>query len=685
MRVPYFWLKDYLETNLPPREVARLLTMAGHALDKPIEFSPDPASDKKDAGPLAIMDFEDRGNRADVMGIVGLARDLAALTGSNLKLGFDLEKRSNLIKHNNHDFQPKISIETEKVIRWTSVTFKNIKIQPSVPFIAQRLAAYGLPLINNIVDLTNFVMVELGIPMHAFDLDKISKIILRSAKKGESLITFEGTKLELSPEDLVAADDKNPLTLTTAVGGRASGIDESTKNILVEAGLYHQPTARRSAIKHNVRNETSNRLGKYLHPEYCPLAVERFVFLMKNLYDADPEPTTFDYFPENYQKQYALKEITLTQERLNLVAGEVIILKEAASILINLGFDLEKRFDPKIGSNLIKVVVPYFRSDITMEDDLIEEVLRIRGYDKMKSYLPQRPSPRPLSFAEMDLENRLRDTALKIGFNEVISQPIIDVKDSQKVGLTGEEWPEKMVFLENSWNQELNLMRPEMISGQLKYLVSYQKHGIESVKIFEIGKTYTKDPIKTGYQKYRETRKAVLTITGGYLELKAKVEALLEELGIRNYEFRRLDFLFKKNRGASIVVSGEEIGKLGEVKNSVLAQFGIKGPISHAVFYIERLIKVSTAEIVAIVSTTIINYISEDYTLTIPADREVGTFITELKSRLDPSTVVVFKGIFQDERMRKENKKSVTLNAKFPLGRKVDQQSATIKSFGQIT
>ena len=643
MRVPYNWLKDYIDTNLEPQEIARLLTMAGHALDKPIY---------EQAGDT-VMDLEDRGNRADAVGILGLARDLSALTHGKLKE----PPVGKMPKVDNEIFAPKISVESNKVTRWVAVVFKNIKVEPSPNWLQKRLKAYGIDIINNIVDITNYVMIELGMPLHAFDLDKVGEVILRPAKKGEKLITFEGTTLELDGNDLVAADSQKPLTLTTAVGGRQSGISPSTKNILVEAGLYHQPTARQSAIKHNVRNETSNRLGKYLHPDFCPLAVERFIFLMKEILHVEPEAMSFDYYPQPYQPTV----IELAQKRLNQIAGEDIDFGEATKILEKLGFI------PKTGINPLKEViafeVPYFRADVNLEEDLVEDVLRIRGYDKIPTILPARPSPTPLHFPEMELENKIRDLAVSLGFNETIGNQIIDHSESKKAGLTGKDWEQKMIFLENSWNQELNLMRPEMISGQLNYLSSYQKQGIDDIRIFEIGKTYTKDPKKSGLGKYLETRKIVFTITGGFNELKSLIETFLEEIGLPGCEFEKIDFLFKRSRGASIVLNGEELGKMGEVKSSVLNSFGISGTVSHAVFYTSKFLGVLPEETLPKVLTKIENFISEDKTLVVDERQEVGRILKDLKTQ-KPNSTITFLGFYQDEKLKKQGKKSISFNTK---------------------
>lgn len=639
MRIPYSWLKDYVDTNLTAKEIASALTMIGHALDKPIyEQNGD-----------FVMDLEDRGNRADTMGIIGIARDLSALTGIKLKY----PKEAKIPEVNNEKIKPLIKVESDKVTRWMAVEFRNVKVGPSPEKIQKRLISYGIEIINNVVDITNYVMIETGMPLHAFDTDKIDEIILRPAQKGETLITFEGTQLLFDEEDLVAADSKKPLTLTTAVGGRESGISNSTANILIEAGLYHQPTARHSAIRHNVRNETSARLGKYLHPHYCKIAISRAIELMKEVVGVETENVSFDYYPNKYQ----MEVVSLNEKRLNLVSGTDIKISEASKILKDLEFVIKKESNVELS-----VEVPYFRTDITMEDDLIEEILRIKGYETIPSYLPQRPAPPKLIFPELNLENRIKDIMVKIGFNEVISQQIIDINDSRKTEVINEE---KVVKLQNSWNKELNILRPEFISPQLKYFTSYAQHAVTPIKIFEIGRTYIKENGQ-GYDKYKEIRKVAITSDTGFYDLKGVLERLFAELGLDAVSFEKIDFpAFKKQLASKITTKGEDIGKFGELKKSILESFGIDKEVVHAVLYVEKLLKFAKNEVIPTVETSILNFISEDFTFIAGEDDEISKIQERIQSKLTTHDQLTFVGEYHDDKLKSQGKKSITFNIKF--------------------
>ena len=648
MRVPFNWLKEYVNINITPKELAQKLTLVGHALDKPLyEQEGD-----------TVMDLEARGSRGDVTGILGIARDVAALTGQKIKY----PKLATIPGTDNKQFLPKITVESERVIRWRAVTFKNVKVGPSPEHVQKKLKSYGMEVINNIVDMTNYVMIETGMPIHAFDLDELASITLRTARPGESLVTFEGGKLLFDENDLIAADGNVPLTLTTAVGGRESGISDATKNVLIEAGLYDQPTARRSALRLNVRNETAGRLGKYLHPEYCDLAVARAVELMKELLGVEPDPVSFDYYPNPYHEIY----VELTQGRLDLLAGEHVDLKEATEIIKSLEFGI---ITPPDGwkdhpSGVINVKIPYFRTDITMEDDVIEEVLRIRGYDKIPVYLPNRPAPEKLEFPEMDLESGAKDALVKLGYNETISQQIVDREDIKKVGFWDES---KVVQLQNSWNEELNVLRYDLASPQLKYLITYQKHGIDNIKIFEVGKTYTKDEKIIGYEKYKETRKIAFTINGNFFALKSDILTFLSELGLSNVEFKKYEFsLFKNHVSATIYVNGNIVGKFGEIKEGLLANFGIESKtVSHVVLYTEKLLKHLNITNKNQIETKLENYVVQDSTFKVGSDVEIGEILRKLERAMDQTTRINFLGVFENEELKKQKSKNVTFNFKF--------------------
>lgn len=653
MKIPYKWLRQYVNTDLSPKEVARLLTLTGHALDKPLF----------EQGGDTVMDLEDRGNRADVTGVIGIARDFAVLVSQKVKY----PKVSQIPAINNEKFDKKITVKSEKVTRWRAVSFKNIKVEKSPDWIIQKLTAYGIEPYNNIVDITNLVMLEYGMPLHAFDTDTFDEIILRQAKKGETLVTFEGTTLEFDESDLIASDASHPLTLTTAVGGRASGISDATKNILIEAGLYEQKTVRRTALRLNVRNESSLRLGKYLHPEFCDLAIARTIELMKEVCKINPENVSFDYYPKKYSEVF----VTLTKERLEKISGFEIEIKKAKDILESLEFNIEN-----FSSESLKVKVPYFRTDVTMEDDLIEEVLRIIGYTNIPSKKIVAEVPEKLLFPVMEMENIIKEKLVLMGLDEVSTEQIIDLGVCEKLGLCDSE-TKSVVKLENSWNSELNALRFELFTSLIKYFYSYEKRGNSDIKLFESGKTFSLNTNKSGFEKFQEHRVTGILVEDGFYKAKSILITLFAELKIFNFKFEKSpDSLFKKGRSAVVKINNEILGKIGEVKRKTLNTLGVRKITGYIEFDTEKLLKFIEKSDKIEASFELKNYLSEDYTFIMEKTAEVGELLEEINKTLEGAGRATLKDIFI------ENKKSVTFNIKFERidEKKLEDQKNKIKN-----
>lgn len=651
MRVPINWLKEYVAVKVGPKELADRLTLVGHALDKAIY----------EQGEDTIIDLEDRGNRSDAMGILGVARETAAVF--DLKLEYP--KIGPIPRVDNSKFKPQIKVASDRVIRWEAVCFKNVRVRPSPDYIQQKLRSYGIEVVNNVVDITNFVMIETGMPTHAFDVDKFKGITLRTAKLGETLVTFDGTNLVFDNNDLLAADGDTPLTLTTAVGGRESGVSEETRNVLFEAGVYDQPTARRSALRLNIHNESGVRLGKYLHPDYCQLAIARIIRLMEEQHMVSPEPVSYDYYPRPYPKV----TVTLSQNRLDTLAGSHISLEESCKILNRLEFKVISQTRVSL-----TVEVPYWRTDVTMEDDLVEEVLRIRGYSLIPSVLPAVPPPPKLIFPIADLENTVRDLGVNLGFNEVSGRPILDVKELELLEPSKVKAKE-VVNLQNSWNEELNCLRSSLLPSLLKYLNSYLKHGMSPVKIMEIGKTYRINKALEGFAKYQEDRMFGLLIDSGFLTLKTYLEKLFLELGVANISYVQTN-TSKFRVSAILKVKNEIFGEIGEIKPSILLTEGIRAMVSYCEIDTKKLIK-HIGEKKAAVKTEIPNFISEDFTFDLSSDYPIGHLLNSLQT-LTPSAVVTYLMTYS-----KNSRQLATFNLKFRV-ENAEIDSKNVRLFQKI-
>lgn len=257
MILPLVWLKDYVNTSKSPKEIAKVFTEIGLMLDRPITGE--------------VLDLEHRMDRADWLSITGCARDFAAF--EELKFHFPKLESEELEKA--HEVY--VKVESDKVNRFRTRIIKNVKVGDSPEFIKERLTAYGLPVINNIVDITNYVMVEMGQPLHAQDLDKFEKkeIILRDTKEGEYIQTLDSSNIKLPESTLVLSENENPICIGGIVGGLRTGVTENTTTIVLDAGNYSQSAIRKTSREVNIRNETVSRSEKFLAPELVDLAIVR--------------------------------------------------------------------------------------------------------------------------------------------------------------------------------------------------------------------------------------------------------------------------------------------------------------------------------------------------------------------------------------------------------------------------
>lgn len=457
MNIPLNWLAEYVKIPRDLKVLTDKLTAVGHMLDK---------VNKVDGE--TIIDLELRGNRADMFGLIGVAREVAAVTGSKLKLPAiselpKVDKNSPLV-----NVQPSA---VGLVTRYTAVKL-SVKVGPSPKWLASRLKLYGLPSINNVVDITNYVMLETGEPLHAFDFHKIKggQLILRRAKSGEKFATItQGQTLNLSSEDLVIYDQASPQALTM-IGGLNSRVTDSTSDIILEAAVYNQANCRRSARRLKVATDSGTRHEKHLDPHQVTLALQRAIYLLQQHAGAKVISQTSDYYPHPV-KSKIIKFETAEVARLT---GLTVPPTEITKISTSLEF--------KVARN--QVTVPTFRTDIEGPADLVEEIVRVYGYDQIPATPISDANPVPNSYPSYQVGEKLRDVCTSLGLNEVITLSLVG---------RGE------IRLINPPDPDLAYLRPQISPSLTKYATRLLNLRQQRVALFEIGKTFT----QTG-NKYEE-------------------------------------------------------------------------------------------------------------------------------------------------------------------------------------
>lgn len=496
MNVPLNWLKELVELPKDTKILTDKLTMVGHMLDKKLEVKG-----------VTVLDLELRGNRADCYSILGIAREVSAVFGSKIKSPDQVRLvKVNKLKNSS------LKIETPLVKRAAMTEIYDIKIIDSPSWLKSKLIAYGMESVNNIVDLTNYVMLEIGEPMHAFDLDKVKneELEVRLAKKGEKITTFQGASLTLTNQDLVWAKGDYVLSVAGAIGEKYNSISETTKNILVEAANYDRANIRKSVYRHNLLTEAGIRHEKDLDPNMVDVAIARFLYFIKKYNWGNFDSTFYDYYPNKVMPW----KVKINLSQLVELGGVNIERTEIKRILDNLNFKIIK-----LDKSILEVEIPTHRTDVVLEEDLIEEILRIYGYDKIPAHVLSLEIPNQITPSYIAQEFNLKNSATSVGFNEAISLSFVK-EDSSIYNIHPNIAEARVVSLINPPSPDNKNLRITLLSNlkELAQKAIYEREA--EVRFFEIGKVYYKhkneykEERKIGFVFHQEQKDSFITFKG---------------------------------------------------------------------------------------------------------------------------------------------------------------------------
>jgi phenylalanyl-tRNA synthetase beta chain len=546
MKISCNWLKDYIYFYLSPQELADKLTNAGLVV-----------ADIKSVEDDFCLEAEVASNRPDCLGIIGIAREVAAVTGGILRY-----PETNYICESTN-VSKFINIVVDDSIlcpRYTAHVIRNVNIKQSPEWMQKRLRCLGLRPVNNIVDITNYVMMETGQPLHTFDLDKLSgqKVIVRRAMAGEEIVAINGARRALFHDMLVIADSKRPIAIAGIIGGKDTEISEATKNILLECAQFEPRQVRRTSRALGITSDTSYRFERGTDFEGVDFASKRAVRLIKEIAGGEIAGGVIDINSNKPVK----KKITLRTERLNRILGLEMKRDIAVDILNRLQFKIINEVD-----NYIDVEVPGFRGDVYREIDLIEEIARIYGYNNIptKTSISVRGSVK--SKYEY-VEDSIRQFLVCLGFYEVKTFSIVDKSPLQSINLWSDSGG---IDIANPLRQEESRLRTCLLPSLINTKIYNMHHGVKKVKIFEIAKVYLVDD-----RLPREKTCLAIVADVDFYTLKGIIESLLLNLGIiLNCELVTAGVieseLFKDGKAAKIKLSSNILGYLGEAK-----EFGFK-------------------------------------------------------------------------------------------------------------
>ena len=511
MKVVYNWLKEFVEAKESAEDLRARLSLVGIAVD---------AIDDTVAGP--VLDAEITANRPDCLGHLGIAREVAAIYRVPLKplhpnLKEITEKAAGATR---------VEIEAPELCgRFTARVIRGVKVQPSTDWLRQRLEAIGEKSINNVVDVTNYVMFELGHPLHAFDFDKLAEhqLVVRRAQPGEKIKTLDGGEHKLTKDMCVIADAQRAVSIGGIMGGANSEISLSTKDILIECAWFDPISIRRSAKALGLRTEASYRFERGADPEMTELASRRAAELIQQVAGGEILAGVVDIYPHREPE----KKIELSRKELLRVMGADVPDRDIEQILSALGFH-PVRVDSNRGSDGSIAAVwecraVSWRQDVTRSIDLIEEVARHYGYDKFPPRLPPaKIAAHRLPHAEA--QDRLCERIVALGYQEIVEIPIVDTKRDELFRLEGLE----PALIGNPLAEDAAVMRSSGTVSMLRAIEWNLNHGQRNLRLFEIGKTYE---LRNGEPV--ETPVLTLGITGS-----AREKTIYE--GARDFEFADL-------------------------------------------------------------------------------------------------------------------------------------------------
>ena len=572
MKLLVSWLKEFVDVTAEPARLAEDLTLAGLAVDAVESLGSD-----------VLLDLDITTNRVDCMNVYGVAREVATLYGLPLKpVAVDLAEAGGAAAD-----ALAVEIEAAELCPRFCVRVLDVRIAPSPAWLRDRLQAVGVRPINNVVDLTNYVMLELGQPTHAFDLARIpeARLVVRWARAGEALRTLDGVERPLGPLIGVVAGPELPLALAGIMGGAASEVTDATRSVALEAAYWDPLSVRRAAKALGMHTEASHRFERDADPEAPPLALARLGHLLQRLGAGSVRPGVVDRVARPCRRGSAV----LRRSRLVSVLGVDVPAERAHAILGGLGFKVSARRE-----DAASVAIPSWRGDVQREIDLIEEVARHVGVNKIPSRLPPARRGDGLKPAQRR-ERRLRDT--------LVGADLVEVVNLSFVASTGADpFPGPRVALANPLAADQDTLRRSLVfPGLLTTLVTNLRQGRRDVRVFEIGRAFALS--ETGV---REERRLAILISGAaglphwsgrgrrvdFFDLKGLLEAVAARLDIRDLKLDReaLPALLHPGKSARVLRGDAAVGLLGALHPDVAAAWELKDEALVAEFRLDEIL-----------------------------------------------------------------------------------------------
>ena len=510
----------------------------------------------------ALIEFEITSNRPDCRSIIGIAREAAVTLGKELKYP--------QIKVNGSDeeMQFEIDVQTDLCKRYCGKDVKDVKVGPSPYWMQRKLIEAGMRPISNIVDITNYVMLELGQPLHAFDLDdiKYNKMTVKMAKEGEKFTTLDGVERTLTSDMLVIGNQDKTLDLAGIMGGENSEIKDTTTSILIEGASFAKENIRATSKKLGLRTEASSRFEKGIDINLAEEAVNRACQLIEELGCGTVLNGMLDYYPQKEEVQ----KVTVNPVRINKLLGVNVPMDQFINILERLEFKCKLE-----SLEVLELEVPTFRLDITEDADILEEIARIYGYDNIPSATLEGNATAGVKTDKQKFIDNVKSNSIACGLNEILTYSFVSPRGVDKINLQANDEKRNFVKIMNPLGEETSVMRTTLIPNMLDVISTNISHKVEEVAAFECGNTFTPQeglPV--------EAKKYCVGMYGkevDFFVLKGVIEAILNNTGLKGYEIEpeTTNLTFHPGRCAKIVYNNIYIGTFGELHPDIIENYNL--------------------------------------------------------------------------------------------------------------
>lgn len=663
MRVPLEWLKEFVDIKAAPTEVGHKLTMIGLEIEA-IEHVDDDY----------IFEVNVTPNRPDCLSIIGIARELAAA----YRLPLKFPKHDVLSDPGELDFNVDI-LDVNLCHRYAGRVVKNLKIAPSPEWLKNRLDKCGIRSINNIVDVTNYVLLEFGHPLHAFDLNTIKGHRIRvgtpNTVKGKGanikFETLDGIKREVPPGSLLIWDAKRPIAIAGIMGGLETEVSDTTKDIFIESAYFEPMSVRRTSKTLGLKTESSYRFERETDIKVLKKALDRAAFLMKQVAGG----TIYGKI-DLYPKSFAPVKITIKYDEINELLGLKLKKKEIHACLDGLGLDIKEAADQMV------ISPPAFRKDIKGKADIVEEIARMYGYDRITPELPKATIGLEWQGSEIKndqarVKKNIRESLLKLGYSEAVNFSFMGLHELDLLGIAENDNRRNLLQVKNPLKAEDSFMRSTLVPSLLKNLLHNISHGNKEIELFEMSRVFISEmpnslPTEKDYLAavyYREKNGSLYKDdTLDFYNVKGAVEAIFDDLKIYGYSFVRSSEPFlHPGQSSDIFLMDNKIGYIGAISPALIDVLDIKAnkPTVIALELDIDSIMPYTLQIVKYIPLPKYPFIERDTAVILDHSLEASNIIKWLKSY--PSDLIEDIHIFDVYQGKNipQGKKSIAFNIRY--------------------